>query len=81
MPELTEPETPGRTLVIDAHGHGTHLLPRPVQAVRRPTVRSHPADAPLSELARPLLVQDAFAGRPAIRFDGKSTQAANVGLQ
>lgn len=42
---------PGRTLVIDAHGHGTHVLPRPVQAIRRATVRSHPADSPLTDLA------------------------------
>jgi len=42
---------PGGTLVIDAHGHGTHVLPRPVQAFRRATVRSHPADSPLTDLA------------------------------
>jgi microsomal dipeptidase-like Zn-dependent dipeptidase len=36
--------------VIDAHGHGTRVLPRPVQAVRRVTVRGHPADSPLTDL-------------------------------
>jgi microsomal dipeptidase-like Zn-dependent dipeptidase len=41
----------GRTLVIDAHGHGTHMLPRPVHAIRRATVRSHPPDSPLTDLA------------------------------
>jgi microsomal dipeptidase-like Zn-dependent dipeptidase len=41
---------PAGTLVIDAHGHGTHVLPRPVQAVRRVTVRGHPADSPLTDL-------------------------------
>jgi microsomal dipeptidase-like Zn-dependent dipeptidase len=42
----------GGSLVIDAHGHGTRVLPRLVQAVRRATVRSHPADSPLTELAQ-----------------------------
>jgi hypothetical protein len=38
-------------LVIDAHTHGTHLLPRPVQALRRATVRSHPAEVSFAVLA------------------------------
>ncbi len=38
-------------LVIDAHTHGTHLLPPPVQALRRATVRSHPAEVTFAALA------------------------------
>jgi microsomal dipeptidase-like Zn-dependent dipeptidase len=41
----------GGTLVIDAHGHGTRMLPRPISALRRASVRSHPADSPLTDLA------------------------------
>jgi microsomal dipeptidase-like Zn-dependent dipeptidase len=81
MPELTEPETPGRTLVIVAHGHGTHLLPRPVQAVRRATVRSHPADAPLSELAPAgvdALIVNAVGDRLVTRWRWPATPWAAV---
>lgn len=39
------------TLVIDAHGHGTRMLPRPLAVLRRAMVRSHPAESPLTDLA------------------------------
>jgi microsomal dipeptidase-like Zn-dependent dipeptidase len=51
MSEQAQHWVPPGTLVIDAHGHGTHLLPRPVQAVRRAAIRSHPPDSPLTDLA------------------------------
>jgi microsomal dipeptidase-like Zn-dependent dipeptidase len=71
-------------LVIDVHGHGTHILPRPVQAVRRMTVRSHPADAPFTDLATggvDAVVANAVGDRLATRWRWPASPWAAVRRQ